>query len=328
MAINIVTDSGSDLPREVADGLGINIVPLYVHFGPVSYRDGIDLQPAEFFKKLETEPIHPTTSSPSPGDFAEVYEKLGQNCEGILSVHISSKVSATYESALRGKELVSTRKCPIEVVDSRLVTIPLALVAMEAARAAAAGKNMNDIKDLIGRLVPSLRSYGILDTLKYIVKGGRLGKASGLVGSLLPVRPILTIKDGSVTPVGVSRTRSGAIERLLERLRSVSNVRAIGIAHSSPDEEVASFTDKLKTFVPDVKPMIAKLGPAIGTHGGPGTILVAMQPELAAVESDTENARRKLVSLPSLQSIKEGILQRKQKDVTQFSFINLMPAIH
>jgi DegV family protein with EDD domain len=199
---------------------------------------------------------------------------------------------------------------------------------MEAARAAAAGKNMNDIKDLIGRLVPALRSYGILDTLKYIVKGGRLGKASGLVGSLLPVRPILTIKDGSVTPVGVSRTRSGAIERLLERLRSVSNVRAIGIAHSSPDEEVASFTDKLKTFVPDVKPMIAKLGPAIGTHGGPGTILVAMQPELAAVESDIETGRRKIVSLPSLQSIKEGILQRKQKDVTQFSFINLMPAIH
>jgi DegV family protein with EDD domain len=328
MAINIVTDSGSDLPRDVAEGLGIKIVPLYVHFGPVSYRDGVDLQPEEFFKRLETGPVHPTTSSASPGDFAEVYEKLGQDCEGILSVHISSKVSATYDSALRGKDLVSTNKCPIEVVDSRLVTIPLALVAMEAARAAAAGKNMNDIKDLLSRLIPAVRAYGILDTLKYIVKGGRLNRASGIVGSLLPVRPILTIKDGSISPVGVSRTRSGAIERLLERLRSVSNVRAVGIAHSSPDEEIASFTDKLKAFVPDIKPMIAKLGPAIGTHGGPGTILVAMQQDLAAVESDTETGRRKIVSLPSLQSIKEGIMQRKQKDVTQFSSRNLMPAIH
>ena len=328
MAINIVTDSGSDLPRHVAEGLGINIVPLYVHFGPASYRDGVDLQPADFFKKLESGPVHPTTSSPSPGDFAEVYQKLGQNCEGILSVHISSKVSATYDSALRGKDLVSTSKCPIEVVDSRLVTIPLALVVMELARAAAAGKNMNEIKDLVGRLIPAVRAYGILDTLKYIVKGGRLGKASGLVGSLLPVRPILTIKDGSVIPVGVSRTRNGAIERLLERLKSVSNVRAVGIAHSAPDEEIASFMDKLRTFVPDIKPMIAKLGPAIGTHGGPGTILVAMQQELAAVESDSETGRRKIVSLPSLQSIKEGILQRKPKDVTPFASMSLMPAIH
>ena len=141
------------------------------------------------------------------------------------------------------------------------------------------------------------------------------------------MRPILTIKDGTIAPVGVSRTRSGAIERLLERLRLVSNVRAVGIAHSSPDEEVASFTDKLKAFVPGIKPMIAKLGPAIGTHGGPGTILVAMQQELAAVEPDAETGRRRIVSLPSLQSIKEGILQRKQKDVTQFSSTKLLPAI-
>ncbi len=328
MTINIVTDSGSDLPRDVAEGLGISIVPLYVHFGSVSYRDGIDLQPGEFFQKLVSGPVHPTTSSASPGDFAEVYEKLGQDSEGIISVHLSSKVSATYNAALRGKDLVANKKCPIEVVDSRLVTVPLALVAMSAARAAASGKNMDEVRDHISRLIPAVRAYGILDTLKYIVKGGRLGKASELVGSLLPVRPILTIKDGTVVPVGAARTRSGAIAGLLERLKAISdNVEAVGIAHSSPDEEVASFADKLKAFLPGIKPMIAGLGPAIGTHGGPGTILVAMQHGLTATEADTEAGRKKFVSLPSIQSIKEGILQRKPKDSNLFATGNLMPAI-
>jgi DegV family protein with EDD domain len=328
MTINIVTDSGSDLPRDVAKDLGISIVPLYVRFGSVSYRDGIDMQPGEFFQKLENGPVHPTTSSASPGDFAQVYEKLGQDSEGIISVHLSSKVSATYDAALRGKDLVSNKKCPIEVVDSRLVTIPLALLAMAAARSAASGKNMDEVRDHINRLIPAIRVYGMLDTLKYIVKGGRLGRASGLVGSLLPIRPILTIKDGMVTPVGASRTRSGVIAGLLERLKSISsNVEAVGIAHSSPDEEVASFADKMKAFLPDIKPMIAKLGPAIGTHGGPGTILVAMQHDLSAAEADTETGRKRFHSLPSMQSIKDGIRQRTQKDSNLFTPGNLLPAI-
>jgi len=328
MTINIVTDSGSDLPRDVAEDLGISIVPLYVRFGSVSYRDGVDLQPGEFFQKMENGPVHPTTSSASPGDFAQVYEKLGQDSEGIISVHLSSKVSATYDAALRGKDLVSNKKCPIEVVDSRLVTIPLALLAMAAARSAASGKNMDEVRDHINRLIPAIRAYGILDTLKYIVKGGRLGRASGLVGSLLPIRPILTIKDGMVTPVGASRTRSGAIAGLLERLKSISNnVEAVGIAHSTSDEEVATFTDKLKAFLPGIKPMIAKLGPAIGTHGGPGTILVALQHDLSAVEADTEVGRKRFGSLPSMQSIKDGIMQRKQKDSNLFTPGNLLTAI-
>jgi DegV family protein with EDD domain len=253
---------------------------------------------------------------------------LGQDSEGIISVHLSSKVSATYDAALRGKELVSNKKCPIEVVDSRLVTIPLALLAMAAARSAASGKNMDEVRDHINRLIPAIRAYGILDTLKYIVKGGRLGRASGLVGSLLPIRPILTIKDGMVTPVGASRTRSGAIAGLLERLKSISNnVEAVGIAHSSPDEEVASFADKMKAFLPGIKPMIAKLGPAIGTHGGPGTILVAMQHDLTTIEADTEAGRKRFHSLPSMQSIKDGIRQRTQKDSNLFTPGILMPAI-
>lgn len=330
MAINIVTDSGSDLPKDVADDLGISIVPLYVQFGAVSYRDGVDIHPDEFFKKLVEGPIHPTTSTAAPGDFTRVYEKLGQDSEGIISIHLSSRVSATYNAALRGKELVSNKKCPIEVVDSRLATVGLSLVAMAAGKAAAAGKNMDEIREQINRLIPAVRVYGMLDTIKYIVKGGRLGKASGILGSLLPIRPLLTMKDGLVTPVGASRTRNGAIEGILDRLKSVSNVKVIGIAHSSPDEEIASFADKIKAFLPDIKPMIAKLGPAIGTHGGPGTILVAVQQD---IDREGPTGRKKLVSLPSLpsmpsmQAIKDGIRQRRQKDTAAFLPLKLVPAI-
>lgn len=319
MAIKIVTDSGSDLPAEIAKELDISIVPLRVHFGKVSYRDGVDLRPDQFYHKLLIGPVHPTTSSPSPGDFAEVYNRLGVDCEGIVSVHLSSKLSATYDAALRGKDLVANKKCPIEVVDSRLVTIPLALVTMAAARAAKAGKGMQDILDYINRLIPAMRSYGALDTLKYIIKGGRLGKAGAAVGSLLPVKPILTIKEGTISLIGVARTRSRSIERLLELLKSVQDVVAVGIFHSSADDEVAAFVEKLASFLPDIKPTIARLGPPIGTHGGPGTILVSMQQELGKRDTDLElEGERAVVFLPSIQSLKDSILRRKQRETAPF----------
>jgi DegV family protein with EDD domain len=324
MSIKIVTDSGSDLPREVANELGITIVPLHVHFGPVSYKDGVDLQPEEFFKKLITESAHPTTSSPAPGDFVEVYSKLSEGCDGIISVHLSSKVSATYEAALKGRDIAAPGKCPIEVVDSRLLTIPLALVAKGAARAAATGSNMQETLDHIQRLIPAMRSYGILDTLKYIIKGGRLGRAGAAVGSLLPVKPLLTIRDGAVSMVGVTRTRSQGIARLIELFRSVRNVEEVGIAHSAGDEEISSFVGKLREFLPDIKPMIGKLGPAIGTHGGPGTILVAMQQKLGQAEADIEMDGKKASSHPSLQSLRENIRQRMQKDTSPFLAGRLM----
>lgn len=326
MTVRIVTDSGSDLPKDVAEDLGISIVPLYVYFGSESYRDGVDINPDEFFRRLEKGPVHPTTSSAAPGDFAKVYEKLGDDAEGIVSIHLSSKVSATYSSALQGKDMVSTKKCPIEVVDSRLVTIPMALLAIAAAKAAVAGKTMGEVLDYVNRLIPLVRAYGMLDTLKYIVKGGRLGKASGILGSLLPIKPLLTIKDATVAPVGASRTRSGAIASLIERVKAISsNVEALGIAHSSPEDEVASFAGKLKEFLPNIKPIITKLGPAIGTHGGPGTILVGVQQSLTATEAAGGVTRKRVLPLPSLQSIKGGVLQRRQKDDTPSLPFNYAP---
>jgi DegV family protein with EDD domain len=198
---------------------------------------------------------------------------------------------------------------------------------MAAARASAVGEGMREIQDRIQRLIPAMRSYGILDTLKYIIKGGRLGKAGAAVGSLLPVKPILTIKDGGIAMVGVARTRSNAVERLLDLLKSVPNVQNIGIAHSSPNEEIASFVERLKAFLPDVRPTIARLGPAIGTHGGPGTILVALQQELGKTDASLEAAGKKqIISLPSIQALKDSVLQRKQKETAPFFRGSAIPA--
>ncbi|MGD0354915.1 MAG: DegV family protein [Dehalococcoidia bacterium] len=314
MAVKIVTDSGSDIPKEVAEELGITIVPLYVRFGDVSYRDGVDIQPDKFFEMLKQDSVFPTTSTASPGDFAEVYKKLCPGSDGIISIHLSSKVSATFEAALRGRQLVQDMKCPIEVVDSRLVTIALGLLGMAAARAAQAGKDMHEVREQINQLIPAIQAYGVLDTLKYIAKGGRLGPAVSKLGSVLPVKPILNIKDGVIAPVGLARTRAKGIESLLDRIRSVRNVEEVGISHSTSEDELGSFIEKLKAILPNIKPpTISKLGPALGAHGGPGAILVAMRQELGKTDADL-GAGKKQMSLPSMQSIRDGIMQHLPKD--------------
>ncbi|MHB8086046.1 MAG: DegV family protein, partial [Dehalococcoidia bacterium] len=214
-----------------------------------------------------------------------------------------------------GRHLVAEMKCPVEVVDSRLVTIPMGLLGMAAARAARAGKNMHEMMEHINQLIPSIQAYGVLDTLKYIAKGGRLGPAVSRLGSVLPIKPMLVIKDGAVTPIGMARTRSKSVEDLLERVRAWQNVEEVGISHSSGEEEIGSFVDKIKAIFPHIKPTISKLGPALGAHGGPGTILIASRQELGKTDADLA-AGKKQMSLPSMQSLREGIRQHLPKDIS------------
>lgn len=279
MRVRIVTDSSSDIPEEIARELNITVVPLYISFGSENLRDGIDIRPKEFYKRLVADTVHPTTAAASPGDFAATYERIGDGADGIISIHLSRKASATYDAAVRGKEMVYGKKYRVEVVDSKLVTIALGLVVIAAARAAKDGKDFEAILDIVNRVILHIRVYGLLDSLKYVVKGGRLGKVGLLIGSMLPVKPLLTMKDGLVTPMGVVRTRSKGMERLFEIIKATAKVKNIGIAHSTNDEEIKSFTDKLRSLLPDLKPVITALGPALGVHGGPGTILVAVERE-------------------------------------------------
>jgi len=315
MSVKIVTDSSSDIPPAIARELDITVVPLSVRFGTQTYRDGIDIMPEEFYRRLVEEPVHPATAAMSPGDFAGVYDKLAADAGGIISIHLSQKVSATYNAAVQGRNLMENKACAVEIIDSRFVTIALGLITIAAARAARAGKGMQEIVAQVNALIPCMRVYGILYTLKYVMRGGRLGKAGPIISSILPVKPVLTMKDGTVAPIGAARTRIKAIERLCGLIASVPMVQELGIAHSISDEELNSFVEKIKSILPGVKPVISKLGPALGVHGGPGSILVGIQQDIQAAAAAIESRERRIpLSLPSLQSIKDGLLRRGKEE--------------
>lgn len=318
MIVKIVTDSSSDIPPEIARELDITVVPLSVRFGTQMYRDGIDIVPEEFYRRLVAEPVHPATAAMSPGDFTSVYDKLAGQAEGIISIHLSQKVSATYDAAIQGRSLMENKACPVEIIDSRFVTIALGLITIAAARAAKTGRGMQEIVAQVNALIPCMRVYGILDTLKYVLKGGRLGRAGPIVSSILPVKPVLTMKDGKVAPIGAARTRNNAIERLCGLIAAVPAVQELGIAHSTTEEELLYFIGKIKSILPGVKPVIAKLGPALGVHGGPGSILVGIQQDVKAAAAAIESRERKIpMSLPSLQSIKDRLRQRGKEDTIE-----------
>ena len=197
MTVKIVTDSTCDLSPELAQQLGIIVVPVYLRFGDEVYRDGVDISQDEFYQKLEESPIHPSTSQPTPADFADVYRKLSTETDAIVSIQVTSKLSGTYNSALQGRELAETG-CRIEVVDSLSVSMGLGLIAMTAARLAEAGESLQGVMDEVRQAIPSIRVLGVFDTLKYLLRSGRLGKAKALLGTLLNVKPLITMRDGEL----------------------------------------------------------------------------------------------------------------------------------
>ena len=275
MAVKVVTDSTSDIPPQIAQALGITVVPMYIHFGDKSYRDRVDISEDEFYQKLMESPIHPTTSTPTPGDFAEVYNKLAQESDEIVSILITAKESATYNSALLGKEAMR-KKCRIEVIDSQAVTMGAGLITIAAAKAAQVGENLERVVEVVRQAIPRIRLLGCLDTLKYVLKGGRLGKAAVLLGPILNVKPLLTMREGKLSPVGMARTRAKGIDRLYKFVGNTPHVEDLAIVHSTTPTEAQTLAEKVKSLIRK-QPLIARLSPALGVHGGPGTLIVAIK---------------------------------------------------
>ena len=273
MVIKIVTDSTADLPPGVAEELGITVVPLYVRFGDKLYRDRIDISEDEFYDRLVHDPIHPGTSQPTPNDFAFVYRELAKEADGIISIHISSKLSGTCDSASSAKQLVDN-SCPIEVVDSLWTSIALGLIAMKAATGAKAGKGMQELLEEINSLIQNIHYLGFFDTLKYLQMGGRIGKAQSLLGSLLNVKPLLTLKEGEFHPVGRVRTFSKAKDRLFEFVKAGGKLDDVLVIHSTTPDEAEALADRLGSLFDREKILIARLGPVLGVHAGPGTLFV------------------------------------------------------
>ena len=301
MTVKIVTDSTADLPSEVTGELGITVVPVYVRFGEKVYRDGVDISEDEFYQKLIESPTHPTTSQPSPSDFAAVYRKLAKETDEIVSIQVTGKLSGTYNSALQGKELAGVGS-RIEVVDSLSVSMGLGLIAMAAARLAEAGESLPGVMEEVRQAIPRIRLLGVFDTLKYLLQGGRIGRVKALLGSMLNVKPLITMRDGELVPAGQARTRSKGIERLFDLVKNALNIQELAIVHSTTPDEAASLRERIGLIFDKKHIHLARLGPALGVHAGPGTLILALREKISGViqEATNNESPRKVFSLPAL----------------------------
>ena len=276
MTVKVVTDSTSDIPAQLAEELGITVVSTYVVFGNKSYRDRIDITEDELYEKLVHDTVHPTTSIPSPQDFADVYNRLANETDEIISIHVTSRESGVYNSALLGKELVG-KKCRIEVVDSQLLAMACGMLVIAAAKAARAGANLEQVAEVVRKAIPQIHLMIIVDTLKYVVRGGRLAKPYGLLGTVLKVRPLLTLREGKLTLTGVSRTRAKAIQHLYDFVMHFPQVSEIVVSYATDREDAEALAARLKAEFPDVPFYMTRIGPVLGTHAGPGALGVAVR---------------------------------------------------
>ena len=268
--VRIVTDSTADLTPEQQRAAGITVVPLNVHFGDEVFRDHVDLSTDEFFRRLKASPQLPRTSQPSVGAFEEAYRSLRQGADEIVSVHLSSKVSGTYNSALMAAQSVGEGK--IDVVDSLSTSMALGFIALEGAKLARAGRDRQAVADCLRGLVPKARVICVVDTLTYLERGGRIGKARALLGSLLNVKPILQLKDGEVVPLGRARGRPQALNRLVELLERDGKVSQLAIMHGAAQTDAEQLRERVASSYPGVDIQLTEIGAVLGTHTGPGVI--------------------------------------------------------
>jgi DegV family protein with EDD domain len=276
MRVKVVTDSTADLPPQLAKELGITIVPVYLRFGDEVYRDRVDISEDEFYHRLLHNPIHPSTTQPSPQDFVDVYKNLARGADGIISIHVSSKLSGTYNSALRGKEVVG-KECPIEVIDSQVVTMGLGQLALAAYTIAESKKSLQQVVEGVKQMIPSIHLLGLLDTLKYLALGGRIGKVQALLGSVLSVKPILTIRNGELVPAGRVRSRAKGIDILFDFVKNAVDIQDLAIVYNTAPDEAQAFIERIGSIFPKERIRLARLGPALGVHTGPSILFVALQ---------------------------------------------------
>ena len=273
--VKVVTDSCSDITPQLAQEFGITVVPLYVQFGNETYRDNINLSTEEFYHKLKTTKIHPTTSTVTPADFAELFTKLAEETKEILTITLSEKFSATYAAAVQGKAMVG-KDCRIEVIDSKAGAGAQMLLVISAAKMAQSGANLKQIADRVRRAIPRVHVLVSFDTLEYLRRGGRIGKAQAFLGGLLKVNPVLGIKDGATFPIARSRSRTQAMDLLVNFVRGFSQVEAVAIEDATTPDDLQTLAERLKGVVPPEHTYYSKVSPVVGTHVGPHVLAVAI----------------------------------------------------
>jgi DegV family protein with EDD domain len=274
MGVRIVTDSTSDLSAELRAAYGIEMVPLTVHFGPESYLDAVEMDSQAFWAKLASSPHHPKTAQPAPGDFLEVFKRIHAEGDEILAILISANLSGTLNSAQIAAQMLPEAK--ITIVDTKSVSLGLGMVAIEAAKLAKAGKSVAEIAPVIQAICDRLNIFFTLDTLEFLQKNGRIGKAQALLGGLLGIKLILQVdKDGFVAPADKVRGKSKVLARTLEMMQErVPAGRTIRLAalHTQAEEEAKAWVEEVKKLYQVESVLIGPIGPVVATNAGPGTI--------------------------------------------------------
>ena len=276
MTVKIVTDSVTDLPQSFIDELGVSVVPLTVRFGNEEFRDGIDLTREEFYERRVAAKKLPTTAAPAIGQFVEAFEKAGEGADGIVCIVVSSKVSATHNSAVQAVAQLQV-DCPIEVVDTLQASMGIGMVVLAAGRAAAEGASMEEVVKITRSAVERCQCFAMLDTLEYLHRGGRIGMAQAFLGSILKVKPMIILTGGEVHPLDRPRTRTKAVARLLQVARDFSPVDELAVIHSTTPDEAATIAGELGSLLPDGRePIVTRFGPVLGVYVGPAALGVGL----------------------------------------------------
>ena len=275
MTVKIVTESVADLPPQVVKELDITVIPILIRWGEELYRDGIDLTSEQFYERLKRSKIPPTTSVPSPGTFAEVYDKLAEETNEIAAIMVTSRLSGTYNVALQSIGLMK-RKCRVEVIDSGCGAMAEGFVVMKAAKAAQAGASLDEVMEVARKTIPRVDFLATFDTLEYLKRGGRIGKAQAFLGSILKVNPLITLRNGVIEPAGRTRSRAKAIDRLCEFVMNYSHIEEIAIEEATTLDDAERIAERLGAKFPKERIYHSKPSPVIGAHTGPGFLLVAV----------------------------------------------------
>ncbi|MFA5881576.1 MAG: DegV family protein [Eubacteriales bacterium] len=275
--VRIVTDSTADIPQELVDELGIIVVPLKVSFGSDIYRDGVDIKPREFIALMEKEKVMPTTSQPSPGEFVSVYENLAAKGDTVVSIHLSGKLSGTVQSAQTAKAMTGARD--VYIIDSKTASMGLGLIVLAAAKAAKEGQPIREVMSVIKYKMARTFVIFLVDTLEYLEKGGRIGKASAFLGTMLKIKPILTVDAGQVIPLEKVRGKAAAIDRIAQIVTDrtdISKHYVCSFVYGNDYEAMTSLKEKVLPVFNCENLIVTEIGPVIMSHTGPGLVGVVL----------------------------------------------------
>ena len=275
--IAIVTDSTADLPADLREREGIVMVPLNVHFGEEVFRDQLDLPTDEFMARLAESPVPPHTSQPSPALFEETFRRLAADHDAIVAILLSAKLSATLQSAALAREAVKDL-VPVEIVDSTSGSMGLGLQALRAAELARQGLEATAVAERLRAETTANHVVFFVDTLEFLQRNGRIGRAAALIGGVLQLKPLLRVDEGQVVPFERTRTRAKAIQGLVDFVRDLPHVARLSVLYSTSVADAADLADRLAAVAPVPRDRIiaAQMGPVVGTHVGPGAMGVAV----------------------------------------------------